>query len=599
MTPRRLPPAPALALALSLVAAALSPSLPGPFLWDDGLVVDGVSALARAGFGHVLTTPFPLGGGAYYRPLTAASYALDLRLFGPSPLGFRLTNLLLHLLNVALVFALARRLGAGAGGAALAGALFGLFPRLTEASCWISGRADLLAAAGALAALLARCAGRSGLSLLLSGAALLGKETGGAALPALAAFELAALQDGASGKSRAIRRLLALGGLAAGYVLLRAAIPGHSRYGDALPPLRRLGLVFQSAGTYVAMAATPLSPQLGIGEKFRFELFPALLGLLAILAAVVLLWRARRWPAGLFPAAVLGLAALLPVLHLLPLPITGVAADRYLYLPLASAAAVLAARAALLPRTVGRTAGALASLLLAVFGVATWRRAAEWGDAVAFWAAGMREKGTDLTVARTEMARILFEHGRYAESARLYGQALAAPMPPGLLTEADTVQLFAAQALAIAEAGDERRAAAMLEELARRAPEDPAVRKLLAAVRLRAEGSAPGEPEGADARLAWAGRLARLGRRPGEAAWLAVSRANGASPRECLAAAAYLLREGTFDAAEEAVGRLAGAGVPAAARGPLEEELADRRSRERRLDAAIRDLGLSGGADRR
>ena len=44
------------------------------------------------------------------RPVVNFSYAVDRALWGPAPFGFHLTNVLLHMLNVVLLFRLARRL---------------------------------------------------------------------------------------------------------------------------------------------------------------------------------------------------------------------------------------------------------------------------------------------------------------------------------------------------------------------------------------------------------------------------------------------------------------------------------------------------------
>ena len=49
------------------------------------------------------------------RPLINISYAMDLRIWGPRPLGFHITNVLLHGVNVLWVFYLARALALDAG----------------------------------------------------------------------------------------------------------------------------------------------------------------------------------------------------------------------------------------------------------------------------------------------------------------------------------------------------------------------------------------------------------------------------------------------------------------------------------------------------
>src|SRR5439155_13399577 len=75
-----------------------------PFVYDDyHTVVANASiqpgASLRAIVLHDLT-----------RPITNISFAIDRVLWGPRPLGFHVTSVLLHMLNVALLFHLARRL---------------------------------------------------------------------------------------------------------------------------------------------------------------------------------------------------------------------------------------------------------------------------------------------------------------------------------------------------------------------------------------------------------------------------------------------------------------------------------------------------------
>ncbi len=97
-----------------------------------------------------------------YRPVTILSFALDRAAHGLRPLGFRLVNLLLHVLNTLLVLHLAARLFPGAGSAAarfadrpfLAALLFAVHPVHTEVLGEIVGRAELLAAAFALGSVL-------------------------------------------------------------------------------------------------------------------------------------------------------------------------------------------------------------------------------------------------------------------------------------------------------------------------------------------------------------------------------------------------------------------------------------------------------------
>ena len=100
------------------------------------------------------------------RPLASLSFAMDRALWGPGPFGFHVTSLLLHLLNIALVFAVARRAALDAmssttdrpdrslATAVVTSALFAVHPALTQAVGYISARADLLCAAASLTTIL-------------------------------------------------------------------------------------------------------------------------------------------------------------------------------------------------------------------------------------------------------------------------------------------------------------------------------------------------------------------------------------------------------------------------------------------------------------
>lgn len=91
--------------------------------------------------------PFAIwsGDGPYLRPIAALSLYLDLELWGLHPLGFHLTNVLIHGINSFLVMRVARRLDRTAIESTLAGVVFLLLPCHAEAVAWISGRTDIIA----------------------------------------------------------------------------------------------------------------------------------------------------------------------------------------------------------------------------------------------------------------------------------------------------------------------------------------------------------------------------------------------------------------------------------------------------------------------
>jgi tetratricopeptide (TPR) repeat protein len=80
----------------------------------------------------------------FWHPLTWMSLQLDAGLFGLNPAAFHLTNLLWHVANVVLLFAVLRRLTGQTWPSALAAALFALHPLHVESVAWISERKGLL-----------------------------------------------------------------------------------------------------------------------------------------------------------------------------------------------------------------------------------------------------------------------------------------------------------------------------------------------------------------------------------------------------------------------------------------------------------------------
>ncbi|MBN2559578.1 MAG: tetratricopeptide repeat protein [Phycisphaerae bacterium] len=98
--------------------------------------------------------------GLCYQPLTALSLMLDAYVvesngdWTSANFYFHLTNLLLHVLNTALLFGLARRLSGSTFWAALGALIFGLHPLQVESVAWVAQRPTLLATLFSLLALI-------------------------------------------------------------------------------------------------------------------------------------------------------------------------------------------------------------------------------------------------------------------------------------------------------------------------------------------------------------------------------------------------------------------------------------------------------------
>jgi protein O-mannosyl-transferase len=129
-----------LALVIGLTVLAYLPSLANGFIWDDDVSLT-INPFILSGDGlrqFWLTTQTP-----DYWPVTATTLWTEWRLWGSDPLGYHVTNLGLHLLEVGLLWAVLRRLRIP--GATLAALLFAVHPVNVESVAWITQRKNLMA----------------------------------------------------------------------------------------------------------------------------------------------------------------------------------------------------------------------------------------------------------------------------------------------------------------------------------------------------------------------------------------------------------------------------------------------------------------------
>ena len=118
------------------------PGLDGEFTnWDDDRYVKENVLIQQGSWGEILTEYY-MGN---YHPLALASYALEYKIWGANPYVYKLTNLILHILNTLLIFLIAQTLTRrNLLASAMAGFLFALHPMHVESVTWISERKDVL-----------------------------------------------------------------------------------------------------------------------------------------------------------------------------------------------------------------------------------------------------------------------------------------------------------------------------------------------------------------------------------------------------------------------------------------------------------------------
>ncbi len=120
-------------------------SLGGKFIWDDsGLIIENIEYLEPKLDVQSLFLRSHFEAAPYYRPGLWLSFLIDYKLWKLNPLGFHITNIMLHILNTVLMYFFLRAIAATPAVAAAAGALFAVHPINTEAIAWIAGRNDPL-----------------------------------------------------------------------------------------------------------------------------------------------------------------------------------------------------------------------------------------------------------------------------------------------------------------------------------------------------------------------------------------------------------------------------------------------------------------------
>jgi protein O-mannosyl-transferase len=154
----------ALPAILAIAAGASAARFENGFVHDDVAMLAGGMITDPSRIGEVFTSHTLVAHGPSdalpmdtYRPIPLLTFFWDAWLSGKQPWSYHLTNLLLHLAAVTVLFMAIRELvpAASIWVRAGAGLFFGLSPQLVEAHVWINGRSDPLATLFGLGALLA------------------------------------------------------------------------------------------------------------------------------------------------------------------------------------------------------------------------------------------------------------------------------------------------------------------------------------------------------------------------------------------------------------------------------------------------------------
>lgn len=362
---------------------------------------------------RILHTPYwwpPLD--TLYRPVTTLSFLINYSVFGngTNPAGYHFVNLLLHLINICLLFELCSLLFHRPIPALAAAGLWAVHPINTEVVTNIAGRADLLAALSILGGLLlyARMASAIGRQrtiaifglLALAALGVFSKENAAVLFGLMVLWDLCfGIKDRRELPSRLPFYAAAIAPLIAFAILRRQVLSGLPLFDTSVldNPLLDLGflqsrfMAIRVIGEYLWLLAFPLwlasdrsYNQIPVDRMADPMAWLSLAVVVGLLAAAIVRFRRDRllfWCAGFFGIA------LFPTSNL-PMLIGTIAAERFLYVPgIAFAIAVAALVFRWQPES---RAVAILGIVALLFAVRTIARNSAWDSDFAIAAADVQ-----------------------------------------------------------------------------------------------------------------------------------------------------------------------------------------------------------------
>ena len=383
-----------------------------------------------------------------YYPLVHSVFWLEHKLWGDSPLGYHLINVLLHVFSALLLVKILRQLKIP--GAWLAAALFALYPVEVESVAWVSELKNTLSGVFYLGAALAylgfdrnRCGRNYALALGLFLLGLMSK-TVIASLPG-ALLVVFWWQRGKLSWKRDVLPLIPffIAGVGAG--LLTAWVERKFLHAEGaeynFPIIARFLIAGRDIWFYLSKLVWPVDlaffyPSWNVSQALWWQyLFPAAV----LLLLGVLVWRRWRGPLAallffvgtLFPA--LGFFNVYPFRYSL-------VADHFQYLaslgPLTLAAAGITAGLTLFRKSKPFLEPMLCAMLLLVLGTLTWKQCGMYANAETLWRATYR-LNPDSWMAHDYLGLQYLRQGKMDEAIAQFQEAVE--IKPGFVDGRDNL----------------------------------------------------------------------------------------------------------------------------------------------------------------
>ncbi len=417
---------------------AYRPAWHGGFLWDDDdYIIKNELLTARDGWQRIW---FSLDSPSQYFPFTYSTFRIEHALWGLNTTGYHWVNLLLHVGNALLVWAVLARLKVP--GSWLAAAIFALHPVQVESVAWITERKNVLMGFFFLLTLLAWIAFTDErtrrpwisycLALIFYTLALSAKATA-CTLPA-ALFLILWLQK----KPITMRRLIQIVPFVILGVGMGLLTVWWERYHQGtnrglftfLSPTERILVASRAVWFYLSKIFWPsdltfIYPRWNISSANLLDY----VWLLAGIAACAAIYFIRRYVGrSVEVAAVFFVATLTPVLGFIMLftfRYTFVA-DHYQYLACIGPIALASAGIVSLSEKFAQYRAVIVSAALLIvggLGILTWRQAATYTDIETLWRTTLA-RNPECWMAHTNLGLVLIQQDRIDDAITHYRSAL-------------------------------------------------------------------------------------------------------------------------------------------------------------------------------
>jgi len=446
----------ALCAALAMVTVALySPVGRHPFIdYDDQSYVTGNPHVQAGLTWDTVTWAVTSTEASNWHPVTWLSHAADCELFGLNPSGHHWHSVLIHALNIILLFLLLHRATRATWQSLLVAALFALHPLNVESVAWIAERKNLLSTTFFFLALGAYgwYAQKPSARRYAAVAALFVLGLASKPMVITLPFVLLLLDYWPLGRiegwtqpsetfavpqappGRLVLEKLPLLALSAASAVVTIVAQSVAEVpGQALPLEVRLPASLYAYGMYIWKMFWPLHLALIYPHPGRTLGWwkPLLAGLLMIGISIAV-WRQRRQRPYLAVGWLWFLGTAVPIIGIMQVGVQ-VVADRYAYLPLIGIFVMVVwglssladgLRLGRLPRA------ATAVLVLAALSFATWRQIGYWRSTIDLWSHAVQVTENN-SMAEEFLSNALFTDGQYDEAmTHLRRYAALEPLDP-------------------------------------------------------------------------------------------------------------------------------------------------------------------------